>query len=284
MRYAFFPGCKIPHLLEAYGRSARVVLAELGVELVEMEFNCCGYPARHVDFLAFVLSAGRNLARAEGEGLDILTPCKCCFGSLRHATHWLRERERLRAEVNELLGEEGLRWEGTAEAHHLLTVLGRQVGLERLRDRVRRPLQGLSVAAHYGCHALRPGNIVRFDNPLAPTLFEDLVEATGARAVPWSRRLECCGQPLMDKNTALSTTLAEKKLAAAEQAGADCVCTACTYCQMQFDAPPVAGPGRAQWPRLPSILYTHLLGLSLGLSAEILGMDPDRVAELPIER
>lgn len=273
MKYAFFPGCKIPFYLKEYEISSRSVLDLLGVEWVDMEFNCCGYPVRNLNVESFVLSAARNLALAEQRNLNILTPCKCCFGSLKHADHWLREREDLKWDINEALQQEGLRWEGKAEVRHLLSVLAEDVGLDEIKQHVKRPYPGLSVAAHYGCHALRPGNIVQFDNPIAPTIFENLVSVTGARSVVWSRRLECCGHPLWEKNNQLSQDLMKKKVSDARQSGADCLCTACTYCQIQFETvqKAVYVQGVESLP-LPSILYPQLLGLSLGIPETALGM------------
>jgi len=279
MKFAFFPGCKIPFYLEAYGRSTRAVLARMRVKLVPLEFNCCGNPVHNLNFQAFVLSAARNLALAEKHGLDILTPCKCCYGSLKHADHWLREQSDLRREINRELDREGLWWNGESEVKHLLTVLARDVGIQTLSKRVKKPFTGLKVAASYGCHALRPGNIVRFDNPLAPTIFEELLAVTGAETVEWARRLECCGNPLWEKNNALSLRLMEVKLSDARQSGADVVCTACTHCQIQFDAVQAQQPapeGQGE-PKLPSLLYPQLLGLSLGLPERVLGLARNRV-------
>jgi len=60
MKFALFAGCKIPFFLPQYGLAGQAVLNALEVELVDMEFNCCGYPIRHRSFEAFVLSAARN--------------------------------------------------------------------------------------------------------------------------------------------------------------------------------------------------------------------------------
>jgi heterodisulfide reductase subunit B len=65
----------------------------------------------------------------------------------------------------------------------------------------------------------------------------------------------------------------------AKGAGADYLCAACSYCQLQFDRIqkamlPQIGPEK----RLPSILYTQLLGLCLGVETEALGLDMN---ELP---
>ena len=86
MKFALFQGCKISFYLRDYGTSTRSVLLALGINLVDMEFNCCGYPIRHLHFLSFILSAARNLALAEREHLNIVTPCKCCYGNLKQAS------------------------------------------------------------------------------------------------------------------------------------------------------------------------------------------------------
>lgn len=270
MKYIFFPGCKIPYHLPGYDASTRAVLAALDVELVDAEFNCCGYPIRHRSFEAAVFSAARVLAIARQADLPLLTPCMCCYGNLKHADHWLRKHPPLERSANRLLAEEGLEWGEGIGIRHLLSVLCDDIGTDHLRSRVRRPQTGRKVAAHYGCHALRPAKVVQFDNPLAPRRFESLIAATGAKPVEWSERLSCCGNPVWGKNDRLAVTLMRKKLVSAERSGADCLCTGCTYCQLQF------GPiRRAVLPNgggIDAILFTRLLGESLGLDPENLGV------------
>jgi heterodisulfide reductase subunit B len=278
MKFALFQGCKIPYFVPQYETASRAVLRECGVELVDIEFNCCGYPVHHLDFNAFVLSSARNLALAEKEGLNILTPCKCCFGSLKKVAHLLKERDFLREEVNAALREEGLKYEGAIEAKHLLSVLFHDVGVDVIREKVTRPFQGLKIATHYGCHALRPGNVTQFDDPVAPTKFDRLVEITGAESVEWPMKLQCCGNPLWGKNDGLSKDLTEKKLVDGKQAGAHYLCVACTYCQIQFDSVQkqiLSEKGNGL--TLPSILYPQLLGLSMGIEAEKLGVAMNQI-------
>jgi len=278
LKFALFSGCKIPFHLPQYERATRAILNVLEVELTDLEFNCCGYPVRHRSFEAFILAAARNIAMAEAKGLDILTPCKCCFGSLKHAAFWLKENKSLREKTNRLLGRENLKWEGNIRIRHLLSVLAEDVGIEAIHKKIKRSYQGLKIAAHYGCHALRPANVVGFDNPLAPTIFERLLAVTGARSVDWPRRLDCCGNPLWEKNNGLSLYLMHQKLEDAAQSGAQAICTACTYCQIQFDAIRadhlVDNSFRRQ---LPAILYPQLLGLCLQLPRESLGLGENKL-------
>jgi heterodisulfide reductase subunit B len=240
----------------------------LGVDVVDMEFTCCGYPVRSHDRDAFVAAAARNLAIAEAAGVDILTPCKCCFGNLRHAMRFLDEDQDLKDRVSASIAREGLAWSGRTRVEHLLPVLAREVGFKKLAAAVTTP-QTLRVAAHYGCHALRPSGITGFDNPIAPTLFEDLVRVTGATPVDWPRRLDCCGAPLKDANGPLADRLTRAKLVDARESGAEAVCSACTYCHLRFSEI----PGDHLLDRLPLLLYPHLLGQAMGLSPKSLGMD-----------
>lgn len=279
MKFALFLGCNIPARLTQYESSARAVLGKLGVGLVDIKaFNCCGYPVRNFDFNAFVLSSARNLALAAKENLDVMSLCKCCFGSLKKAAHLLKEDTSLREEINGVLAKEGLRYEGDTDVKHLLSVLFHEVGIEAIKEKIERPFADLKIATHYGCHALRPSKIVQFDDPVAPSIFDRLVEATGAQSIDWLRKLDCCGAPLLGINDDLSMDLTEKKLSDGKKSGAECLCTACTYCQIQFDTvQKMIGSSRGREHRLPSVLYTQLLGLSMGIDRESLGLTAHQV-------
>jgi heterodisulfide reductase subunit B len=268
MKYALFLGCKIPSQLPAYEASTRAVLAHFGVALVDLEFNCCGYRARDVSREAFVVAAARNLALAERAGLDLLTPCTCCFGTLRHAARFLDEDEALRSRVTQALAADGLAWSGASKVEHLLTLLARKVGVDAVAAAVRTPQAGLRVAAQYGCHALRPCNVARFDNPMAPTIFETLISVTGATPVDWPRRLDCCGDPLHEANARLSEDITRAKIADALESGAEAICSACPHCHLRFDAIQAA----AADPSIRTLLYTQLLGLAMDLPAKSLGL------------
>ena len=283
MKVALFLGCQTPVRLKQYETSSRAILERLGVGLVDIEeFNCCGYPLRNIDFRSFLLSSARNLALAEKKKLDVITLCQCCYGSLKKASVLLKENPSLRKEMNAVLEREGLSYEGEVEVKHLLYVLHQQVGVEVIKKNISKTLKGLKIAAHYGCHALRPSQVVRFDNPVGPSIFDELVEATGAESVSWPMRLECCGAPLWGINDELSMDLTLKKLNDGKAAGAEYLCVACPYCHIQFDAVQrkiIAQRGMNH--PLPSILYPQLLGLSLGMSKKSLGLEMN---EIPISR
>jgi len=276
MNFALFIGCKIPRHLKHYETSARAVLERLGVSVTEIPaFNCCGYPMRNGDFDTFVLLSARNLAIAEKRGLNIMTLCKCCFGSLKKVNHLLRTEAALRERINKMLGKEGLSCEGRTEVTHFLPVLRKDVGLETIGERISLSYKGLKIATHYGCHALRPSDVMNFDDPVSPSLFDELVEVTGARSVEWPLRLECCGAPLTGINDKLSVDLMKRKLQTARESGADYLCVSCPWCQVQFDLAQAALNGEV--PKVPSLLFSQLLGKVMGIDDGTLGIKENRL-------
>ena len=279
--YLYFPGCKLTPFLPQYDRATRAVLQAFGLRLDDTELNCCGYPVRQRNMAASMLAAARNLAIADRVGLPLLTPCQCCYGQLKQAAYWLGENSDLRAFVNQELAGEGLQWRPGIAVRHLLSVLVEDIGLTRIQAQISRPLQALPVAAHYGCHALRPGHVVQLDNPLTPTIFENLLAAAGGAPVVWPLRLECCGYPVRSQNPNLAATLMQNKCDDARAAGARLLVTACTYCQMQFAGiyeTPYAAERRSG--DLPALLVSQLLGWAMGLPDDQLGEEIKRLSAL----
>jgi heterodisulfide reductase subunit B len=285
MEFALFLGCTIPARLNQYESSSRAVLEKLGVGLVDIrEFNCCGYPLRNIDFKVFLLSSARNLALVEKKNLNVMTLCKCCYGSLKKADFLMKENASLKKEVNTTLEKEGLQYEGRTEIKHLLSVLHKDIGIEAIKGKMNRTFKRLRIATHYGCHALRPSQVVEFDNAVAPSLFDQLVEITGAESIDWPMKLECCGAPLWGVHDRLSMDLTLKKLNDGKKSGADYVCAACPYCHIQFDKVQkmILSQRNVNHP-LPSILYTQLLGLSLGIDKKHLGLEMNEISISGIE-
>jgi heterodisulfide reductase subunit B len=84
---------------------------------------------------------------------------------------------------------------------------------------------------------------------------------------------ECCGNPQWDKNRKLALKQMQRKLFNAKQAGADFVCTACTYCQMQFEQKnQVELISQNSDRTIPAVLISQLIGLSIGMEDEEIGL------------
>lgn len=198
MKFALFLGCLIPFRLPSLESTARKVLNRLGVELEDIsEFSCCpntiAVEAVNDEYWYFL--AARNLALAEMRGLDILCLCSGCSESLKKANFELKKNPALRERVNSKLSEIGLKYNGTVEVKHYVETLI-EMGLDTIREKIVYPLRGLKVACHYGCHLLRPSEVILFDNPLNPVSLDKLVQVLGADTVDYENKMLCCGSGL----------------------------------------------------------------------------------------
>jgi heterodisulfide reductase subunit B len=280
-KFALFIGCNIPVKVKQYEISAKAVLKKLNIKVADIDsFNCCGYPLKNIDQSGWLLSSARNIALAENKGYDLLVLCKCCFGSLKKADAMLKENIDAKTEVNEILAKEGLQYQGIANINHLLSVLHNDITVKVIEEKIIDQYKELNIATHYGCHALRPSDVMKFDDPASPSLFDNLVNVTGAKSIEWQSKLDCCGAPVLGINDSLSYDLTEKKISNAKNAGADFLCVACPWCQMQFDKiQDQIASERGNEYNIPSILYTQLLGLRLGISKGELGIETDQKNE-----
>jgi len=276
MEFALLRCCVTTPSLKQYESSTNALLEKLGLNLVDVkEFNCCGYPLKNSDFKAHALLSARNLALAEQKGLGITTLCSCCYGSTKHINQLMKEEAGFRAEINSKLEKEGLRYQGDIEVRHLHEIFRDEIGFDRIEQQVSKPFSGLKVAVHYGCHLIRPEQIVQ---PDAPSIFDRLVEITGAESIDWPAQTECCGAPVLGTNDDLSMDLTRRKIIGAIESHADYLCVACPFCQLQFDRIQHANQdGLDKKQPLPSILYTQLLGLSLGVDWRQLGIDGNQI-------
>lgn len=275
MKFAYFPGCKIPFELKEYGRSFEALMKKLKVDLINLPFNCCGYPSRNKSLEISVLSSIRNLALAQKQDLDIITPCKCCFGQFKHAIYWWNNHTDLRIKINAVLKNEGLSWNGKTKIKHLLSFLYHDLGPRELKHRITRQLPKEKIVVQYGCHALRPFSITGFDDPHVPRIFEALIDITGLKIVEWSKNTECCGNPIYENNKKLSLKILQTKLQAASDAGASYICTACTHCQIQYNFMAMEQESK-KFDIIP-VLFTQVLGMAMGLNKKELGINDTRL-------
>ena len=278
-RFLLFLGCVIPYRVSSYEISTRKTLSRLGIELVEMpEYNCCGLPVDPVNHEMMLSLAARNLCLAEQCGLNIVALCPGCAGTLRKVNKKLKEDKIVRGKINGYLKETGLEFKGTIEAKHLFQLLAEDVGLERIRSAVEKPLSNLRVAEHSGCHVTRPSRDVVFDNPENPEVPRKLIEATGAEYVEYVDKTACCGAPIAGVNDRIPLQLTREKLSHIKSAGAQMLVTVCPFCHMMFDTNQLRIEKTfSETFRIPVLHYPQLLGLAMGFSPEELALGELRV-------
>jgi heterodisulfide reductase subunit B len=281
IRYAFYLGCTAPVRTLNYELSARNTAQRLGIELVDLnDFGCCGFPVKSVHHEMALLMSARNLALAEESGLDICALCSSCTGTLADANYALQRDKELRHRINRQLGETtGHEYNGTIQVRHFARVLFEQVGPDRLRAAVTVDLSELRLAAHYGCHYLKPAEAHdHFDDPENPRSLDELIGALGASSIYYEGREQCCGGGILGADEETALAMPHLKLERAVAAGADALVVVCPFCDImyEFQQRRIEKIYGARY-NLPVLFYPQLLGLAMGLSAEEVGLGLNRV-------
>jgi heterodisulfide reductase subunit B2 len=276
MKFALFLGCTIPARSRNYELSSRKVAGALGLELLDLEeFICCGFPVRSSDLHSSTLLGAYNLALARKKGLDICTLCSSCTSALTETAFHLDHDDAARESVNRGLERLGLRYEKGTRVLHLARVLYEQVGKEAIRGRVTKPLDGLRIAAHYGCHYLKPSHIYEgFEDPENPRTLDELVEVTGAVPVDYKDRKRCCGGPILPVDEKTSMSVAREKLDDLKASGADALTLVCPFCAVMYDSNQkgISSAFETEYG-LPVLYLTQVLGLAMGFDRKELGLN-----------
>ena len=279
MQVAPFYGCMIPIKYPQMEAAFRRTMPNLGVELVELEgFTCCPDPIffKSKDVMGWLTIAARNLCVAEEAGLNLVTLCSGCTATLKEAVFLLNEDEELRDRVNARLKRVGKEYKSTVEVDHAVVLIRDELGVDAVKESVKRPLDGIRVAIHYGCHLLKPSQIMHVDDADYPSILESLVAATGATPVSHSEELLCCGKGCMDDDMPLD--MVYDIFSSIRDSGADCMGLICPTCFSSFDLGQlVVGRKRGTRFDIPVIYYFQLLGLAQGLSPEELGLNLHKV-------
>ncbi len=276
MKLAYFPGCSAQSTCKELNASTRLVAGKLGLELHEYRSATCtgSREIRAVQPELFLALNARILAMAERDGLPLMTICNTCTLNFLDVIQMLGEDKQALARVNAALAEEGLRYEGRVVVKHFLWVLLEDIGEERLRRLVKRPLAGLDVGAFYGCHITRPPGHYGFFDSRNNQALEKLNAILGARSIDYSGRTECCGFHTAAAEETVAIKLVGKHLKNAKDRGAAAIVTPCPLCHTVLDAfqPDMERDTRTRLG-MPIIHLPQLVGLALGLTPGELHMD-----------
>ena len=276
--YNFFLGCIAPNRYPGIEASAVKTSREFGIELCDFKgASCCPAPGAFgsMDINAWLALAARNICLSEKEGKDIALVCNGCYKSLFETNYRLKEDPELREKVNSVLSHAGYEFQGTQEVRHLIDILHKDVGVEKVKESVEVPLTGLNVAIHYGCHLLKPKVERIFDSSERPVFFDELVEALGAKSIDYKEKMMCCGAGggVRSYKIDLALDMVNEKLYNMTQAGADVVVNVCPFCHLQLDRGQLEIKEKfGDVYDLPVLHYNQLLGIAQGMSPEELGL------------
>ena len=254
MRFSYFPGCTDHSTSLEYGLSAHAVFKALGIEMVEIEdWNCCGAAATHsLNHLLSLCLPARNIAIAQSTNAGpLVIPCAGCFNMLKRAEHALKNDEAKRKEIEEIVG---FTYQPSFEIKALMDVVANGIGMERIREAVKKSLGGLKTACYYGCALVRHPKVTKLDDPENPQTLDRLMKVLGAEPVEWSYKVDCCGADLALTYGDAVKKLVGKIVAMAQEAGAQCLVTSCGLCQANLEM--------RQDVNFPVFYFTELMGVA----------------------
>jgi heterodisulfide reductase subunit B len=265
-----------------YEESILGVFRALDVEIEELkDWNCCGATAyMAVDELKSFSLCARNLAlavRQHGGGkngpVQLLAPCSACYSLLLKSQHYIEENPEVGRVVKTALREVGYEAEELhkkVRIRHPLDVLANDIGVERIKEKVKRPLKGMKVIPYYGCLLVRP--YATFDDPYNPTSMDRLIQALGAETVDWSLKTRCCGGTLSGTIQGVGLRLGHLLLKEASRKGGELLLTACPLCQFDLECFQDDMNNRFQSKvHVPVAYFSQLMGKAFNLSDREVG-------------
>jgi len=276
MKFAYYPGCSARSTCAELNEATHIVAAKLGLELLQLESATCtgARELRAIDPVGFYALNVRILALAERESLPLMTICNTCTLNVLDAHAAFVSDPELAKSINAQLAEEDLQYSGRTRISHFLWVLHEDIGEHRLRELVVNPLNDMTVAAFYGCHITRPPLRYGFVDSRNNVALEKLAEILGCQPIDYSGRTECCGFHTAAHDEKVAIKLTGQHILSAKTAGAKAIVTPCPLCHTILDGfQAEIEKDMSQKLDMPILHLPQLVGLALGLSAEVLKID-----------
>ena len=284
-KFIFYPGCSMERTARPYLDSLLEIRESLGIELEDVhDWNCCGateYAATSV--LGAHALVGRNLALAAQQingSRTLVAGCSACYLNLAKTDFYMRQSKDLAAKVNDALSVGGLSYAaGSIAVRHLLDIFINDVGLERIRAAVVKPLKGLRVACYYGCQVPRPDYDHRFDDHEYPMQLEAIMRACGATVIDFPMKTHCCGGHMTQISESTAYGMIRRLVAGAERYEADIMVSLCPMCQLNLDAYQVEMNKFFKTAyHVPTVFFTQLMGIAFGKDPVALGFGKEFVS------
>jgi len=284
-KYLLYPGCSMESSARAYMESLNAIMEPLDLHFEEIEdWNCCGATEYlGINLIPAYSLIARNLALAAKQKngtRTVVAPCSACYLNLAKADYYMQERPTLGEKVNQALQAGGLQYvPGTLDVRHLIDILVYDIGLERIRSSVVRPLHGLRVAPYMGCMLPRPDYQHRWSDHEHPTELDDLLRALGADVIDYPLTTSCCGGHMTQIGPETAFELIRRLVADADERGAVLMATVCPMCQMNLDAyQNEMNHYFGSDYHMPILFFTQLMGLAFGREPEELGIGVELVS------
>jgi len=258
MKVSFFPGCSLEGTAREYGESIEAVCNTMDIELQELSgWNCCGASSAHAtnEFLSIALPA-RNLSIAEKAERDLVTPCAACYSRFKTAEKALTGESPVDVEIP---------FSGEISILHMLEFLCREEFIKAIERNITKPLHNVKAVSYYGCLLVRPPGVTDAEHCEDPRNLDTLMSKLGGESVFWPYKTECCGGSLVLSRVDIIHRLNSRLLDMAQEAGADCIVTACPLCQANLDTrqEEIEAEKGIKYS-MPIFYFTELMGLAFG--------------------
>ena len=271
MKIPYYPGCTLKTKAKDLEDSAIAAAKVLDIEMEELpRWNCCGtvYSLASDDLIHQVGSI-RNLVRVKEQGANqVVTLCSMCYNTLKRANEFFLADEEKQDRINRYMDEE-IDYTGDVAVVHLLEILRDEVGMEKIKAAVKKPLTGLKVSPYYGCMLLRPASI-GIDNTERPTVMEDLLRALGAEVIDDPYKTECCGAYQTVNRKDVVVTCVHSILTSAQRNGAEVIALSCPLCDFNLDNRQKDILQTYKWFHpMPVLYFTQLMAIAFGLDESV---------------
>jgi len=272
MEISYYPGCTLKTSALNYEKTALALLELYNIKVKELkDWVCCGATfSLTSDNLMHQLAPIRTLIRAKESGnKQLLTLCDMCYNTLKRASKFVEDDPEKRDKINDFMDREDVNYYGNEiEILHLLTVL-ENLGFDEIKKKVKLDLKGLKVSPYYGCMLLRPKEIA-IDDVNAPTIMEDVLEASGCEIVTSPFRLECCASYQVVNRKEIILDRTKKIVNSARKRGADLIVLSCPLCDFNLDSAQLdLLELDSDFKTLPILYFTQLLALTAGIDPNI---------------
>lgn len=286
MKLCYYPGCTLKTTAKNFETPAIASIENLGHKMVELpRWNCCGtVHSLADDDLMYQLAPVRTLIRVLEAGSDkVVTLCAMCYNTLKQTNKIMLEDAEKRDRINNFFDDER-DYSGNVSVLHLLEFLRDEIGFDKIRDKVKRPLNSLKLSPYYGCLLLRPEGI-GIDDIEAPRIMEDFIESLGGKSVESPFKIECCGSYHTVDDIKPVVERTKMTIDASINRGAEAIIVGCPLCFFNLDyrQKNVEMKNRG-FTRIPVLYFTQLLAIALGLGGEVCDFDLNYVDPRPLLR
>jgi len=289
IKIPYFPGCTLKTTANHFEISAMESAKQIGIEMVELpRWNCCGVVhSLTSDDLMKQAAPVRDLIRVEDMNKDglvdeeyrLLTLCSMCFNTLKRTNQRVKNNAEDMKSLNNFMYLEN-DYEGKVEVIHFFELM-LEIGLDKVFEKVVKPLKGMKIAPYYGCTLLRPKD-VGIDKPENPTIIENFIKSLGGEPVDWTAKSRCCGSyhTVNQKNIVVNQTHAI--IENARKYGAETIITSCPLCAFNLDDRQKEVMEKdPNFKPMPIFYFSQLMALAFGLEEKYMGLDGNYIDPRP---